>query len=190
MNRPMKKITILTVIIISISSLFAQEIKINEPEFTGTIIYVNDTVGDGMKLEKQTTSTSTKANAAAYVPLVGLAAGKAKSKNVVNGSTSPVKINKKENVKFIIKVASNSADPSTILNVFRLTPEKDKRTLEVASARTIGGSKSGNIEFLPFNGKKYGVSSYLIEFDKMEPGEYAMTLAENRMLFHMFCIPE
>jgi len=184
----MKKIALIIFLSLTIGSAFSQEIKITEPEFIGNILFVNDTIGVGVKLEQQVCSLSSKSNAASYVPFVGLAAGKSKTMSVVNGSSSPVKIEKKEKIQFIVKVANNSVDPSTIINIFKLTSEKDKRTLELASAKVIGGSKAGDIQFIPFQGKKYGESSYLIEISSLEQGEYAMTLAERRDLFHMFCI--
>ncbi|MDR2916259.1 MAG: hypothetical protein LBV74_15780 [Tannerella sp.] len=172
----------------SIETVFSQDVKIAEPEFIGVVLYVNDTIGTGVKLEQQTAFVTTKSNAASYVPFARVVAGKAKSKNAVNGSSSPVKIDKREKIRFIIKAANNSTDPTTIINIFKLTREKDQRTIELASAGTFGGVKTGDIEYIPFNGKKYGNSSYLIEIDAMEQGEYAITLAERRDLFHLFCI--
>ncbi len=164
------------------------QIKISEPEFSGNIVYVNDSVGSGIKLEQQTASGSTKANGASYVPVVGLFAGKATSKNIVKGSTSSIQIEQSKKISFIIKVSDNSIDPTTMVNIFKLNSESDSRTIEISSAKVIGGEKSGDIKYLSFNGKKYGQSSYLIEVDNIEKGEYAITLSSRRDLFNMFGI--
>lgn len=182
----MKKV--LFFILISSSSLLNAQVKISEPEYSGNIVYVNDSVGSGIKLEQQTASVITKANGASYVPVVGLFAGKATSKYVVQGSSSPIKIDKKTNLKFIVKVSDNSVDPSTVIYVFKLNPEKGIRTIEIASANMVGDSKSGDIKYLTFKSKKYGQSSYLIELDNIESGEYAITLASRRDIFNMFSI--
>lgn len=160
----------------------AQTIKISEPEFAGSMVYVNDTIGSGIPLEKQVCSMKTKAGASMYI--VGV--GKVTSSSVVKGKSSPVRIQKKENLQFIIRVTDNSVDPSTIINVFKLTEKKDTRTVELASAGTFQASKSNDIQYLPFVGKKYGDSSYLIEISSIETGEYAITLPERRDLFYMF----
>jgi hypothetical protein len=184
----MKKIIIAFTLALCAISSIAQSIKIIEPEFSGIMVYVNDTIGSGVRLEQQAGSIKTKANGASYIPLVGLAAGKAKSKNVINGCCSPVKIDRNTKVQFIIKVKDNTIDPTTLINIFKLTVEKDTRIVELASASLVGGSKAGNITFIPFNAKKYGTSSYLIEVDYFESGEYAMTLPERRDLFNMFSV--
>ncbi len=85
------KNNLITLYLVLISlHLFSQNIKVEEPEFSGNILYVQDTTG--IKLEQQTASGSTKSNAAAFVPGVGLFAGKVKSKNYVQGISSPVQI--------------------------------------------------------------------------------------------------
>ncbi|WP_372756048.1 hypothetical protein [Labilibaculum sp.] len=186
----MKRILLIFGLTLFINFTYSQTINITESEFTGVIVYVNDTIGEGIKLEQQTISTSTRANAASFVPVVGFAAGKSKSKNIVKGSSSSVKLNNNNKLQFIVKVANNSVDPSTILNIFKLSSNRKKniRTLKIGSYNAIGGSKSGNINYIPFSAKKYGENSYLIQIDNIESGEYAMTLVERRDLFHMFCI--
>jgi len=185
----MKKV-LLVLSLTAISSIsFGQTIKIDEPEFSGVMLYVNDSIGLGIKLEQQASSTKAKSNGAAFIPVVGLAA-KTKAKGVVKGCCSPVRINKKVDVQFIIKVKDNSVDPTTIINIFKLTKEKDTRVIEVGSASVVGGVKSMEIAFLQFSGRKYGENSYLIKIDNIESGEYAITLPDRRDLFTMFAIED
>jgi hypothetical protein len=161
------------------------QIKVTEPEFSGTIVFVNDSVGAGVKLEQQAASMGTKASGSSYVPIVGVFSGKSTVKNYVKGASSPVQIDKKVKIQFIVKVADNSVDPVSVINIFRLNPEKDTRTIEVGSAKFASGAKT-DIKFLPFDATKYGQNSYLITLENLEAGEYAMTLASRRDMFHMF----
>ena len=182
----MKKLLLISLSLFIVVLSKAQMIKVNEPEFSGNIVYVNDTIGEGIKLEQQTASMTTKVNGATYIPGVNLFAGKATSRNVVKGCCSPVVINNSKKVYFIIKMSDNSVDPTTIINIFKLVSKKESRTVELASSRVLGGTKSGDISYVSFSGKKYGQSSYLIEVDSFEPGQYAITLPERRDIFSMF----
>lgn len=167
---------------------FGQTIKIEEPEFSGIMLYVNDSIGQGLRLEQQTASVKTRTNVAAFIPIAGAVAGKAKTKNVVNGNASNVVIFERSKVKFIVSVKDNSVDPSTIINIFKLVSEKKTRTVELASATMMGVFQSGEIAYIPFNAKKYGKSSYILTIDKMEEGEYVVTLSERSDLFNLFAI--
>jgi hypothetical protein len=183
----MKNVYLTIVLFLSANSITAQTIKVAEPEFSGNIVYVNESTGAGIKLEKQTASRTTKANGAAFVPVVGLFAGKATSKNVIQGSSSPVQIGKQPKISFIVKVSDNSIDPTTEIHIFKLNSEKETRTVELGTAK-VGSAKAGGIKYLDFNGSKYGQSSYLIEVENIETGEYAITLSKTRNIFNMFGI--
>ncbi|MBS1934392.1 MAG: hypothetical protein JST96_10370 [Bacteroidetes bacterium] len=166
--------------------LFSQNLKVKEPEFSGQIIYVNDSVGDGQLLEQQKASASTKMSGAAFIPIAG-AFSKGKGLNVVKGLTSPIKIHKQNSLIFIVSVSDNKIDPVSVINIFPLKQGKDTRYLEVASA-SITGAKVADLNFLSFRAKKYGDHSYLITLENVSPGEYAMTLESNRGMFNMFSV--
>lgn len=181
----MKRFNLLALFILGcITFVSAQKITISEPEFTGSMIYVNDTIGYGIPLEKQACSMKTKAGASLYITGVG----KVTVTSVVKGNKSSVRIAKRNNVQFIIKVKDNTIDPSTLINVFKLTEKKNSRMVELASSSTFQADKTMDINFLSFDGKKYGESSYLISIANIEQGEYAITLPERRDLFYMFGI--
>ncbi len=172
----------------SIGMTYSQNIKITEPEFTGIILYVNDTIGEGVRLEHQTATFLTELNESVYDPNIGQTNTTATSKNIVNGNSSPIKIANRDKIQLIVKVANNNVDPVSTINIFKLKSENDRRTLELVSAKASGGSVPANIQYIPFSAKKYGTSSYLIEIRNIEQGEYAMTLPERRDIFYMFCI--
>jgi hypothetical protein len=178
----LKLISICLVSFISVVTAKAQVIKIVEPEFAGNVVFVNDSIGNGITLEKQTSFIKSNGNASLYVTGIG----KVKSSSIVKGNKSDVRINKKTNLMFIVRVTDNSIDPVSVINVFPLQQKADKRYVEVGSATTFSGTKANDIAFLQFKGKKYGTSSYLIEISNIEPGEYAITLPERRDIFSMF----
>jgi hypothetical protein len=192
----MKKIILNSIIIITIVLNFSvsnaqiktlTDIKISEPEFSDNIVYVDKIVGEGIQLEKQTISFSAKFNAGSLIPFVGIFS-KTKGKNVVKGSSSPIKIKKDNKTYFVVKVSDNSTDPISRINIFKLKQLKEARTLETISSNILE-TKLNDINYLPFNGKKYGKSSYIIEVENLEVGEYAITL-DRRDLFNMFNIIE
>lgn len=164
----------------------AQVVRITEPEFSGVVLFVNDSVGSGIRLEQQACSMQTKTNGAKmFIPFAN---AKVTSRSVVNGCCSPIKIDSASSIRFIIKVKDNSVDPASLFNIFKLVSEKDLRAVELSSVSTYGGAKSGEIKLYPFYAQKYGTSSYLIEIVNLERGEYAITLPERRDLFNMFAV--
>lgn len=180
----MKIVFVLICSFLFLNELHAQRFKITEPEFSGNMVYVNDTIGEGISLEKQTCSTKTQGSASLYITGIG----KVKSSSLVKGYQSDIRINQHSKLNFIIKVTDNSIDPITLINIFKLEQKKNYRLVELGASGTFSGVTSNDIKFLKFKGKKYGTSSYIIEIDSIEPGEYAITLAERRDLFNMFGI--
>lgn len=176
----MKNLFVITLLFVALG--VKSQVKIKEPEFPGTIIFVNDSVGNGLPLEKQKSNIKASGSASLYVTGVG----KSKAFSVVNGSQSNLRIDKHSNLKFIVTVKDNSIDPTSIINIFPLTPKKDKRIIEVGTSTTFGGVEQSTIPFLQFTASKYGNSSYLVELNNVAPGEYAITLPESRDVFCMF----
>jgi len=181
----MKYFTLL-VLLLEFSMFYAQKIQITEPEWIGDIVYVNDSIGDGVKLEMQKAFTQTKAGASLYV--VGV--GKVKSTTHVKGTASKTRIINTENIRFIIKNENNLTSPKSIINIFKLNTNDNTRFIAISSLGTYSGAETMNIDFIDFNAKKYGESSYIITIPKLENGEYAITLAQSRMDFNLFSVYE
>ncbi|NOU18469.1 MAG: hypothetical protein HOO91_13010 [Bacteroidales bacterium] len=172
------KIIIKTLLLVFATNVaLGQTIRIKEPEFANNGIYVNDTIGDGIPLEKQKYTISTKSNAALYIPFANLAAGKTKTKLVFQGKESTTKISSKEKIHFIIKMTDNSNDPTSLIEVFKLTQEKNLRTSIMAEAKVIGGAETKNLETFTYSAKKYGQSSYLIELNNLPVGQYGIHMS-------------
>jgi hypothetical protein len=161
--------------------LSAQNLKVVEPEFVGAIVLVNQDDCTSQKLEKQTASSAAKADIGAA--LFGVAKGK--SINKVNGASSPTRTKNGKIVRLIVKMKENSRDPAEVINVFKMDEGKDNRLLIVGKL-VFNQTSQLDIKYLPFQGSKFGTSSYLIQLSNVEPGEYAVTIDGTRMIFNLF----
>lgn len=164
--------------------------KIMEPEFTNTIVWVNDSIGSGISLETQTATEVKSANAGAYVPFAGFALGKNISKYAVPGSRSTVIVPTKESnrVQFIVRLKDNSSNPTAVISVFKLTVNKDSRFVSLTSTNAFSNKSITEIISLPFTGKRYGENSYIIELSNLLEGEYAVNFDGQREIFNLFSI--
>lgn len=149
---------------------FAQDVT--EPEFIGEVLYVAEGQTPA-KLEKARATVKTKLGASVY--LTGI--GKAKGWMYVEGASSPVKVNS-ASPRFVVRAVDNNSDPMAVVSLFKFTATKKDRKAEVSSVSTLGGSSSNNMDYVPFDAKKYGESSYLlVPSVKMESGEYGITVS-------------
>lgn len=156
----MKRQTILFLFIaLMVSGLQAQTIKIKEPDFIGSVIFVNDTIGEGLPMTFQEGVVKVKSilfkNTGYYF---------------ISGCCSTFSINKSPKIFFIAKFADNSIDPAKLISVNQLKPDKDIRIIGEFSNNE---SKETRVTF---NSKKYGSKSYLIEVPNLEKGEYAIAI--------------
>lgn len=150
----------------------AQEIDCPEPDFIGEVLFVDPETGATVKLEKQTVMLQSRVNATGI--MFGI--GKSKTKLVIDGPSAAVRLDKAKPIRFIVKAVDNQTDPMAIINIFRFDNNKKQRLAETASVSSFGSVKSNKLDYLPFTGKKYGESSYLLTLDKQEPGEYGITV--------------
>jgi len=123
-----------------------QNIRITEPEFSGTTIFVNDSNGNGILLEHQTATME----------------GIVTLKYAVKYCCSTVFADT-INSQFIVKVSDNSINPYDLISIVKMNIENSKRTWKYSKPETI-----------EFKAKKYGTSSYLITVPKFTLGQYAI----------------
>ncbi len=148
-----------------------------EPEYVGNIVLLEN--NSALPLEKQRASNHARSGFL-----------KAKSSNIVQGAQSGVRASSRSGLQFIVRHSSNDVDPAQIVNVFKLTSDakRDYRYIETGSRGMFTGN-SMKIDFIPFNSKRYGESSYVLTIAQpLEPGEYAMTLDGSRDVFNLFGI--
>ena len=154
----------------------AQEIP--EPDFVGEAILVRANQ-DVVPLDKSTSQNRSVASTG----LIMTGIGKVRTQIQIDGCCSSVKVKKNEKVQFIIKNVDNQTDPMSIIRIFKFEPKKNVRRAELSSVSSLGGAaKSNNLAYVPFKGKKYGTSSYLITLDKQEIGEYGIIISNPNSL--------
>lgn len=83
----------------------------------------------------------------------------------------------KGNVKLIVRCADNNSDPMSIIRVYKFISKKNKRIVELAvdNSGTWLNSKELSKNYVKFKSKKFGLSSYEIEFP-IEAGEYGVSI--------------
>lgn len=179
-----KIILIITLFFIS-ADCFSQNVKIAEPEFSGTIVNVNSSSGNGLPLETSKLIIKTKASASVYVTGIG----KATTRATVKGNTSTVKVKMDSTIRFIYRAGDNTINPVDVIQLIRFNVKGGNRETELASAGTFTGTSSGDIGFVQFTAKKYKTSSYLISVSNLAAGEYGFSLGkEETTTIHMFSV--
>ena len=64
----------------------------------------------------------------------------------------------------------------SIIKIFKFEQKKKYRRAELSSISSLGSSKSNNLDYIPFTGKKFATSSYVLKINNLEPGEYGITI--------------
>jgi hypothetical protein len=145
-----RSILILSFLLFSITQANCQKdknIRISEPEFSGTTVFVNDSIGNGILLEQQ---------------IATLAEGVITLKYAVKYCCSSVFADT-INSQFVVKVPDNSINPYDVISIIKMKIENNKRTWKY--------SKPESVEF---KAKKYGTSSYLITVPRLTLGQYGI----------------
>jgi hypothetical protein len=144
-----RNLLILSLLLFSFTQANCQKfknIRITEPEFSGTAVLVNDSIGSGALLEQQMASME----------------GMVTLKYAVKVCCSTVFADT-INSEFIVRVSDNSINPYDVFRIVKTKIENSKRTW-----------KFSNPENIEFKAKKYGTSSYLITVPKFTIGQYAI----------------
>lgn len=169
----MKKSIITLVIAMVAMSCFAQSKSI-EPEYIGQVVILN-TDSTTTLLQKETAKMKAKSSKWGMLPIPGAGMlDKSKVKLTIKGSEAPVKV-KAGPLTLVIKTGNNEKDPKEVFGVWKLEVEKKARTFLMAEAGFLSGvTATTNYNNVPFVAKKYGEDCYIIFFDNIEPGEYAV----------------
>ncbi len=142
-----------------------------EPEFEGEVVAVFPD-GSARKLEKHNVRIKTGAS----VYIAGFAANKQKTKVVIDGSAAGVRMDGSQPIELIVRAKDNKADPMSIVRVFRMKATPKNRSAVISAVGTFN-VQTNTLEFLPFEAKKYGESSYRLFFDKRPTGEYGVIVS-------------
>lgn len=149
------------------------QVTVAEPEFAEeTMLLTSDSEGILLKRE----NGSIKAKAAASMYLTGI--GKVKSRLTLPGIKSVNEVKVPRNARFVIKGKDNATDPNSYISVFKFELTKKERRYQLAEVGTFTGTKESNTASVDFKAKKYGESSYIIQFEGLEPGEYGVLIGD------------
>jgi hypothetical protein len=181
----MKQLILALTTILIAQICYSQNVKISEPEFSGVIVFVNDSTGSGLPLEMTKIVLKTKGSASLFITGIG----KATTKATVKGKTSTVKVKQKNTLQFVYRGSDNTVNPADVIQLIRFTVKGNNRESELASSGTFTGSSSGDIGFVPFTAKKYKTSSYLVTITNLAVGEYGFSVGkEETKTVHMFSV--
>ncbi|PHS63951.1 MAG: hypothetical protein COB12_08815 [Flavobacterium sp.] len=162
-------------------------ITVEEPQFMGQIFYVdNNTQRD---LEENVYYI--KKGASAGRKITGI--GKVNAIFMIDGLSSPVKIQAQDKLYFICNYGGNNYLPSKIIQMLKFDQKKRTREYIVSSSSNASGDTENNkFSFIKFRAKKYGNESYIIEFSNLTPGEYGFSIGgeDSGKEMYMFSIVE
>lgn len=150
------------------------QVTVAEPEFSEeTLLLTSDS--EGIKLKRESGYVKTKAGASLY--LTGI--GKVKSRLTIDGVKSVNDVKAQRTTRLIVKAKDNSTDPNSFINIFKFDIYKNKeRRYQLAEAGTLSATKTSNLASVEYKAKKYGESSYLIQLEDLEPGEYGIIIGD------------
>ncbi len=170
----MRKIVIALMLSLCTTMFVKAQVTAAEPEFSEeTLLLTSDS--EGVVLKRENGYIKTKAGASLY--LTGI--GKIKSRLTLDGSRSVNHIKAKRSARFILKAKDNTTDPNSFINIFKFEIYKNKeRRYQLAEVGTLSASKTSNLASIEFKAKKYGESSYLIQLEDLEPGEYGIIIGD------------
>jgi hypothetical protein len=129
------------------------------PEFNDKPAYVDAKTKELNELEKSQYNTMAKAT--------GLS--KAEAGFFLKGISSPVKIAKQEEIKFIVKVIPG-IDPTSVFDLVRFEIRKDQRVFITTKAKTT--STSTSFEKINYEVKKIKDGYYYLIVKNLSIGEY------------------
>lgn len=129
------------------------------PEFNDKPAFYDSKTKALVELEKSQYNTMAKAK--------GLF--KAEAGFYLNGSSSPVKIEKQQDLSFIVKVQPGT-DPTSVFDLVQFDVKNDKRVF-ITSKATVAGS-SNSFTKIDYQVKKIKEGIYYLIVTNLQPGEY------------------
>ncbi|WP_304405782.1 hypothetical protein [Turicimonas muris] len=163
----MKKLLIFAILITFTLSAFAQMF---EPEWVGEVSVLKID-GDTLSIPTEKSIPQVKTSASAGRLLVGI--GNVRRKAVIKNGRSTTQIQPDDEITLVVRCKDNESDPTSFIQVVKFEEKKKERKTELANVNWLGNVSEGNMDFLPFTGKRYGKSSYILTFQAPE-GEYGV----------------
>ena len=166
---------------------YSGPIKIIEPEFDDMVVYVNDSIGNGIILEKKESDTRDPNEVQnVFNPY----SSKVGSEAFVKNCCSNVRIKKRTSLSFLLPYIER-VNPQEYIKILKLKKGKKTRNIKQydMNVHVFGDATEKNLDndYIKYTYIKYGQRSYLVTIDKLEPGEYAITINSDRSgTFYLF----
>lgn len=157
-------------LLLTTGSAFAQKNIV--PEYTGQVAVLNadSTI---TVLEREKSKMKTKSTMWGMIPIPGSGMlDKAKGSLVIKGKESPTKVEGK--VTLIFNAGENTKAPSDMFGVIKFEVGKKDRSYVILETSMSGITTNVSFSDVLANVKKYGTDCYIINFGKLEPGEYGI----------------
>lgn len=150
------------------------QVTVSEPEFSEeTLLLTSDSTGITLKRE----NGYVKAKAQASLYLTGI--GKIKSRLTIDGVKSINATKAQKTTRLIMRAKDNDTDPNSFINIFKFQIYNNKeRRYQLSEVGTLSPAKTSNIASVEYKAKRYGESSYLIQIEDLEPGEYGIIIGD------------
>lgn len=163
----MKKLIIVAILIMVDFCALAQKF---EPEWAGEVNILKID-GDTVAIATEKSIPQIKTSSSASRLIVGI--GNVRSKAVIKNGKSTTQIQPNDVITLVVRCKDNETDPTTFIQVIKFEEKKKERKTELANMNWLGNVSEGNMNFIQFNGKRYGKSSYILTLQAPE-GEYGV----------------
>lgn len=167
----MKKLLFTAALLALTSFGFAQ--KIVEPEYIGQVALVNED-SSMVVLPKENAKEKASSTKFGLLPIPGSdLLDKHSVFLYVKGNSSPTKLSSKK-IILVIRSKNNDEEPKNAFGIFKFEVKKKERRYSLAEANLLGAKATTSFNTVPFNAKKFGESSYLVEISNLSEGEYGI----------------
>lgn len=141
-----------------------------EPEWVGEVLVLT-VDGDTVPTKTEKCNVQIKTSSSAARIITGF--GNINQKISIKGGQSPTQIGKDKPICLIVKCKDNESDPTSFIQIIKFDAKKKERKAELAKVNWIGNVSENNMTYLPFEAKRYGKNSYLLQIEPQE-GEYGV----------------
>jgi len=170
------KSVVATLILILVSSAWAQDgKKPSEPESL-SIFYYLDSSGQLVPLESQVIRLRHKYHA------LGFAGGT--TVYLVNGEKSPVRLQTESKLEFVVRLEAK-VDPLEAVQFYHFNRENNSRVMPIVDFDPLGRPTVATFRLatIDFNAEKYGASSFkVVPVQALAPGEYCLIVSDPNQL--------
>ncbi len=142
-----------------------------EPEYENVAAFLDPSAGALKPLERQTLATAAKPKVLGF--------GGATGSSTVQGEKSPVRFTFGQKLEFVVRVASQTVDPVSVIELHHFTVAKGARVIDTVRVNSVfkgGGVKESSAQSaVTFTAAKYGASSFKIGASQpLAAGEYVI----------------